>query len=440
MTKLWSQIVFFSSFLVVTAGLFCFILFNVIQNVQPQVVAFFIYLLPVLFLTVFFLLKRIGHRKIKQIYDHLFQQINLLCENQNSRDEFLYLLKKTQQLTNTTPELTLKILRRYLSMPLSKMPNALFSPAQQVAIVLTCLDSRAIKKLFKRFTSQEIVILNQLTSCLGDVSTEDKKNALSDFLNEVTAPALNPFDNYPLQAALPHQQVIQFLKDENLPMQQKDIWKTLNQLSTERIITYLKTQSSQSIAIILYNLSEEKSANILNLLPEKISSLALLRLTALKSLSRTRVKTIETKLENHFFNIQPQIFYDGWQKASAILSLMSRYERKKLISALEHKSQKSAYILSRQIVCFDDFAYWDDADICYLIKKTPEHILTKALLGANSNTRAVFSKNMSPKQWGNLLKIIDSSQVKKIKEIDQAQFFILKKARILIDKKYKRKK
>ena len=145
-------------------------------------------------------------------------------------------------------------------------------------------------------------------------------------------------------------------------------------------------------------------------------------------------------MENHFLNIQPQIFYYGWQKASAILSLMPSIERKKLISALENHSQKTAEVLSRQIVCFDDFAYWNDCDICYIIKKTPEHILTKALLGANNDTRSIFAKNMHPKQWGNFLKMLDLAQTKKIKEIDQAQFFILKKARILIDKKYKRKK
>lgn len=440
MVKVWSQIVFFIPFLVAITGVFYFTVSHVILNVDITPFNYAICLVPIFVLIVFFISKQLGNIKLKQIYDELFQQADLLCENQNTREELHQFLKKAQQLTNTTPELTLKIIRRYLSMPPSDSEKNLFSPPQQAAIILTCLNARSIKKLFKRFTAKEVTLLHQLISCLGEISNEDKKNALSNFLNEVTAPALNPFDNHPLQPTLPHQQAIQILKNQNLTSYQKDIWKTLNQIPADIIVSYLKTQSPQSIAIILYNLSEEKSAEILNLLPENLSGLTLFRLTALKSLSRTRIKTIETKLENHFLNIQPQIFYYGWQKASAILSLMPSIERKKLISALENHSQKTAEVLSRQIVCFDDFAYWNDSDICYIIKKTPEHILTKALLGANNDTRSIFAKNMHPKQWGNFLKMLNLVQTKKIKEIDQAQFFILKKARILIDKKYKRKK
>ena len=123
-------------------------------------------LVSIFVLIVFFISKQLGNIKLKQIYDELFQQADLLCENQNTREELHQFLKKAQQLTNTTPELTLKIIRRYLSMPPSDTEKNLFSPPQQAAIILTCLNARSIKKLFKhKSTPLFIIIVFQNIRC-----------------------------------------------------------------------------------------------------------------------------------------------------------------------------------------------------------------------------------------------------------------------------------
>ena len=90
---------------------------------------------------------------------------------------------------------------------------------------------------------------------------------------------------------------------------------------------------------------------------------------------------------------------------------------------------------SHQINCFNDLSHLNNKDICLLIKKTPENILITALLGADNKTKEIFLKNISPRQLGFFLKHSNTYQSSKIKEIDEAQYFVIKKAHVLINKK-----
>ena len=82
-------------------------------------------------------------------------------------------------------------------------------------------------------------------------------------------------------------------------------------------------------------------------------------------------------------------------------------------------------------------SHLSNKDICELIKKVPENILTTALLGADNNTKEIFLKNISPKRLSIFLKQSNLPRSEKIKEIDEAQYFVIKKAHVLMSKKHR---
>ena len=379
----------------------------------------------------------IKQQKSKKTHQALSNQILLLNESAKSRREMLLLIEKLQHITKTAPELILKMLRYYSMQSRIDADKNIFSPAQQAGIVISCLDTKSLKRIFKRMQKTEINLFQQLIQSLGYIFIEDKIQVLSKFLDTLTEPANKIENPHFSDNILPYQQAINILKKENIPPSKANIWNKLEQITSEKIAAYLKNESAQSIAIILYNLSDKKSGEILNHLPKDISCSALSRLTALKSLSKKRFKNIEIFLESYFLNITPQAYYHGWEKASSILSLMPPKEKNKLIFALTETNPQITQKLAQHIIYFNDLANWNNNDIQKLIKKTPENVLSTALLGANNKTKEIFLKNITPQHWGAILKQTFSSQSEKIKEIDEAQYFVIKKAHVLMSQKRK---
>lgn len=406
-----------------------------------QIIAIVLICLLFISISFYFIPKLIKKKKFKKVYDELSLQINLVCENSKLREENLNLLENVQKISNRTPEITLRVIRRYLMTPPNIMDQSLFSPAQQAAVILVCLDEKTLKRIFKQMAPQEISLLQKIMSTLGQIRSEDKHYVLTHFLKDLNEPMRKATQANDIKSILPNEQALEILKINHEDTNKKNIWKKLEQVPVEKIADYLKKQSAQSIAIILYNLSDEKAGAILNALPENLGGATLLRLTALKSLSQEQLKTLETGLEIHFFNLSRKIFYRGWQKATAILSIMQQAEKKRLILALSKRSPQAARRLEKQIICFDDFAFWSEDNLAYLIKKTPKPILLTALMGANSLTKEAFSKNIPPQKWGEMFKVLNTPQTGKIKDINEAQCFIIKKAKALLDKQQlKRKK
>ena len=449
MEKFWHRLSILITSESLFLGIFCFAPFLILESNSIafqktaikisiyQYIAILFICCSSLFLFFYIIPKFIRKKHIKNTCQTLSSQILLLNENAKLRNDTNQLIQKLQQIANTTPELILKILRYYSTQSATNQQQSIFSLPQQAGIILDCLNKKSLKKIFKHMSKNEINLFQQLKLSLGTISTEEKFTTLSHFFDTLMEPTSKIEKQHFTENILPSQHVIKILKKENHFKPQSDIWKTLESIPSEKISNYLKTESSQTIAIILYNLSEEKAGEILNQLPKEISITSLIRLTALKSLSKKRIKHIEISLESYFLNITPRIIYYGKEKASSILSLMPTHHKNKLLLEIEKTSPKIAQQLSQQIICFDDLAFWNNTDICTLIKKTPEHILLLALLGANNKTREIFSKNISPNRWGKFLKQLNTPQPERIKDIDEAQYFIIKKAHVLINKKRK---
>lgn len=447
MVKFWQRLSILITIESLLLGILCFTPFLILEtnNLTTKKTAFKIFIyqytavsficLFALFLFIYAIPHFAKQKRAKKTYLNLSTQALLLNENSKIRNETILLIEKLQHTTHTAPELILKILR-YYSMQ-SYIPNekSAFSPAQQAGIVISCLDAKSLKRIFKRMQKSEIKLFQQLAHSLGHITSEDKFQVLSKFLSTLTEPVSKIENPHFSDTVLPSQQAIKIIKKENCFSPKTNIWDTLDSISSEKIASYLKNESSQSIAIILYNLSDKKAGEVLSFIPKEVSCSALLRLTALKSLSKKRLTTLETSLESHFLNIAPQVFYYGLEKASSILSIMPTHQKNELLLKLTETSPQIAKKLSHQIICFDDLSHLSNKDICELIKKVPENILTTALLGADNNTKEIFLKNISPKRLSIFLKQSNLPRSEKIKEIDEAQYFVIKKAHVLMSKK-----
>lgn len=367
----------------------------------------------------------------------LARQIACLSDNNPLQASEMPLLKEVHRICNETPDLAVSILRKWLFENHFQTTQEPFSPAQQTAILLSAIPQSTLKKVFQRMNTNEINTLTYLCSCLERTKSKDIQNVLTLFCDTLKELVFIPNSTSPatqeIKNILPTEKAEFILKETTQICTGKTVWEKLEKVSVEKLATFLKNEYPQTIALILYNLSNEKAGSVLTALPEPIGISTLMRLTALKYVHSNKLRSIESDIEQQFFPNSSKLLYQGYQKASAILSLLDFTNKKRLIDALSIQAPKIAQKLSRQIICFDDFAFWLDKDIRSLIKQIPGTILTCALTNASGKTKEAFSRNISPKIWGKMLHKMALSQTGSVKEIDEAQCFMIKKAQEMID-------
>lgn len=392
----------------------------------------------IVILFIFIIPHIIKRRRFNKTFNTLYAQITSLCVIPSVTKETDHLLQTARKISLQTPQEAVRIIRGMLLNVCINPSENLFSPAQRAAILLIAIGPKPAKKIFKRMTDSEVNALNHLISSLGRIKQDETKMVLKEFCQAIEkaqngdAPKTDTTEK-PIYEVLPLKQATTIALKCDSNFTGKDVWGHLETVPSEKIATYLEGEYPQTSAIILYHLSDEKAGSVLNLLSPKSSGATLLRLTALKSLGRDKLKAIEAGLEVQFLGASASILYKGYQKASNILSLMNKSDKNKLIRALSYRAPQVAKRLSRQVICFDDFSDFDEENIRLLIKKTPRHILVNALLGADSATKEAFARNIDPKLWGKMLKKLSSESTNRIKDIDEAQCYIIKKARTMIE-------
>ena len=129
--------------------------------------------------------KILKQKKFKKTYKKLSSEAQSISQDNELAPLKNSLLGKVQSICHTTPDIALKNIRAGLTDQSLTKSKILFSPAQQTAILLTCLNKKTLKKIFKRMTDTEIKTIQSLTYSLGQITPEDKKLVLTNFLKKL---------------------------------------------------------------------------------------------------------------------------------------------------------------------------------------------------------------------------------------------------------------
>ena len=378
--------------------------------------------------------KIIKQKKFKKTYKKLSSEAQSIVQDEELSPLKNSLLGKVQSICHTTPDIALKNIRTGLTDQSLTKSKILFSPAQQTAILLTCLNGKTLKKIFKRMTDTEIKTIQSLTYSLGQITPEDKKLVLTNFLNQIQNPIQNIYQPLKTNPVLPIQRLYQILKEDKLIKTEKHVWQKLETMENEKIAHFLEQEYPQTGAVILYHLSDEKAGEVLNLINTEKSTLILWRLASLKQLTKEKLKIVETGLELYFGRFSKLSLSKGTQKAGRILSLMPQEKKESLITQLTKKSPKTAQKLTKKIICFDDFKNWNEKQIKKLIKRIPSDILLTALQNTNETTKNVFASHIPLNCWNPFFEKLNKQETNNLKKIDEAQCFVIKQAQELSKK------
>lgn len=347
-------------------------------------------------------------------------------------------LSKSQlirQMFIQTPDNAVLLLNRWIFQ--QNVQTGELSGLQKAAILLLALGEETIKSVFLKLPESAMCDISRTMASLGTIQSQTVQSVFDAFLKMSTGEAdLTPTQNYVnhmLANALPTEKADALLKEINLPVGGKNVWEKLEKVDAKILADTLQSEYPQTIAVILYHLSNEQAGAVLNHFSESLTMDVLMRLTALQSVEETTLKQVEKGLEQHLQSLFGNTPKSGKEKASDILSLMDK--KTDILNTLFERSPDMARQISAGILSFEDIAKWPDSAIRTLLEHADRPVVVVALKGSSDVIKNAFARNMSPAVWGSVLKETNKMGAVKVKDIDAALHTLVKLAQELTRQK-----
>lgn len=316
-------------------------------------------------------------------------------------------------------------------------PDNSLTGVQKAAVLLLALGEEQIKQVFLKLKSEEVIEISRTMAELGCIKGQTVQTVFDEFLACLNGKAdlcAAPDYIYDLvEQSLPENQKQTVMKDVTAPIGGKNIWEKLEQTDTQKLADSLAKEYPQTIAVVLYHLSNEKAGAVLNYFSESLTMDVLMRLTALQRVDADTLKGVEQGLEHQLQTLFAPAEKTGKEKAAGIISLMDK--KTEILNTLFERSPELAGQLSSDMILFEDIATWSDTDIRTLLEQVDRSVVVYALKGASDKMKEAFSRNMAPAVWGGILKETNKMSAVKLKDIDTAQNTLVKTAQDLIEKR-----
>lgn len=301
----------------------------------------------------------------------------------------------------------------------------------QAAMLLLALGEESMQQALKGLPETQV---RRLAYLMGKISVVDNKK-----IDQVCRSFLEAFSGQgdvfggkerlqPIfQRAFGSQKAEDLLKETEGAFLGKNVWEKLEHVPVVSLAHALEAEYPQTIALILYHLSPKKGAELLEYFPESLKMDVLMRLSSLKPIDTQTLALVEESL-NEFLQSElcPVVAETGKEKVRTIFKAMNKDRGDNLLQTLYERSPELVQDLTTQFTTFDDCQYLSKEQVHFLLKTVDMKTLALALKGASDDTKDVFSKGMSVKDWMQLMKEMTKLGAVKLKDIDEAQQQIVK--------------
>ena len=315
--------------------------------------------------------------------------------------------------------------------------QALTGP-QKAAMFLMALGEETAVKLFSKMEEDEIREISAIMSTLGDVRAEVVEKLFVEFAGKVSASGsitgnLESTERL-LIKALGKEKVDTIMEEIRGPAG-RNTWEKLGNVNEEILANFLKNEYPQTIAVVLSRIKPDHAARVLMNLPEDIGMEVITRMITMESVKKDVMEGIEKTLRMEFMStLAKRQTRDSHEMLAEIFNNFDRTAEGKFMGKLEAINPESANRVRALMFTFEDLQKIDGPGIQVLLRGIDKDKLAVALKGASDIIKDLFLKNMSERASKILKEDMESMGPVRIKDVDEAQMYIVGVAKDLSGK------
>lgn len=309
---------------------------------------------------------------------------------------------QTAAIKQQSPERLAALIRDLLHRgSVRKNPRA-YAPAEQAAVFVLTLDKPVAESVLRQLSYAEARKLGQLIARLGPVSATDSRRIRERFARALSQPAA-VVGSPEAMSALFQQAGLDgagLSAEIRLKGTLPDIWQKMAQLEITTLLSFLKTQSPETTALILFHLPDTIAGRLLAGLPEDLRPRVVMHLTHMRRVSPEvldrRCGEIADRLLAWLAQSQQPA---GSDRATAILKTLSPDQRQEMLHTIANNDPETARHMRQKLATWDDVLTLSDEQMRAMIKHSDCDLTAIALTGADAKMQAAFARQMTPAVW-----------------------------------------
>jgi len=309
-------------------------------------------------------------------------------------------------------------------------PEKLSGP-QKAAIFLLAMGEEFTTSFFKELDAKSIKKVGKYMSDITYVS--------SDIVNKVTNEFLKNFNsdvNLAISGKDFLQQVVSKTLDEETAREVFKVignesastpFRDLAYLPADKLFNMIKGEHPQTIALILSYLPHEKSAEILNLLPEENKADIALRIVTIGQVQDELIREVDEAMKNDISRIGSATRkFDGVEILANILNEVGADTEEGVLSHIEKEDSDLADRIRQKMFVFEDLLQVEDRAFREILQNVDNQGLAKALKTAPEELKQKIFNNLSERAADMLKEDMEIMGPIRLKEVEDAQQNILK--------------
>lgn len=309
--------------------------------------------------------------------------------------------------------------------------------AQKGAILFMTLGTELSAKIMQSLSSEEQEEITRAIANTPRVGEDSVSSVLKEFCDvsqavESIAQGGVEYARGVLEQALGPGRAMEIL--DRIQDQRVDLGlKGLKKAGPDLLMTVLRGEHPQTIALILAHLELRQSAAVVETMDPELASDVLYRIGRMEKVSPDMLEVVELGLSGKAdLSLGDEMTLSGGPEAVAnVLNLTTGSLEKSLLGAIAERSEELASEISNYMFVFEDLRLLDGKSMARVLRDVDGKELALALKAASDELKKHILKNLSERAGSALMEELEYMGPVRVKDVELTQQKIIQSVRAL---------
>jgi flagellar motor switch protein FliG len=275
------------------------------------------------------------------------------------------------------------------------------SGPQKAAILMMLLGSEEAARVMAHLNESEVEALTGQIARLESVPDEAVQGVLEEF--ETFSSAMGKFmqngaefAREALSLAIGKERAAETVSRVQASLDPKG-FEVLREIDDEQLLSFVKREHAQTVALILANLKARQAGRILSQLDPERQAEIVRRVASMEDVSPEMIRKVKESL-NHLFSNWKRAHSDtagGVETVAELLNSVDRTSGKRILAALESEDPELAANVRSLMLTFEDLLKLTDNDLRQVLKEIDSATLALALKASSEELKSKIFANIS---------------------------------------------
>jgi flagellar motor switch protein FliG len=273
---------------------------------------------------------------------------------------------------------------------------------RKAAVLLVALGPERAAEVFKHLRDEEIETLSLEMAGLNRVDHRTTEAVFEEIAATVEAydSLLSGGVDYArevLERALGPERALEIIGRLSSVIEMRP-FEFLRRTPAEQLVTFLRNESPQTVALVIANLHTTLASQVLANLPTAEQAEIAVRIARMGETSPDVVKQVESVMKKKLDSVVQQEYVraaGGIKSLAEILNHTDRSTERNVLDSLTEADEELAAEVRRLLFVFEDIVKLDDRSIQLVLREADQKDLALALRGVNDDVKERILSNMS---------------------------------------------